>query len=369
VRVGQYHDRRGENILCAYPPLGPPFVRGGRDCGRADASAGTRHTECACYTERGGLWAGRRERRHSAHGVCLLQWAAGTLATALWSAIADATEVIMVFNRKAELVARFVRSAVVVAACLVLPGIVSAPSGNRFGNVARGAQEKMVDFRNPAREYEKVKLTDSKYGDVAVFVEKELKAVDPSIVKKAVARLKEKRAEVLALVPKDAQKRLAKVRFFLMYGSKAKNGGKDSGLEYVSEPAPDFHSELDPEWRDVIVIYSAQNYVETSDFWATKALLASLSHAYHLEQWPEREPAILEAWEHAKEAKLYQNVRNVETKEIVPEAFALRNQLGYFGELSCMYFYKCEYEPANREQLKKYDPVGYEMIEKFWKVK
>ena len=116
------------------------------------------------------------------------------------------------------------------------------------------------------------------------------------------------------------------------------------------------------------MIYSAKNYVETSDFWATKALFHSLANAYHLGQWPEREPAIYDAWEHAKEANLYQNVRNVETKEIVPTAFALRNQLAYFGELSCMYFYKCEYEPANRKQLREYDPVGYEMIERMWNV-
>ena len=194
----------------------------------------------------------------------------------------------MVFKCKAKLAARFVRSAVVVGACLVLSGIVSVPSEN----VASGAQEKVVDFRNPPREYEKVTLTDAKYGNVRVFVEKQLKDEDPSIVKKAVTRLKEKRAKVLSLVPKAAQRRLAEVPFFLMYGSKAKNGGKDSGLEYVSQPAPDFHNELDPEWRHVIVIYSAKNYVETSDFWATKALFHSLANAYHLGQWPEREPAI-----------------------------------------------------------------------------
>ena len=33
-----------------------------------------------------------------------------------------------------------------------------------------------------------------------------------------------------------------------------------------------------------------------------------------------------------------------------------------------MYFVGCNYEPSDRKQLKDYDPVGYEMIRKMWRV-
>ena len=131
----------------------------------------------------------------------------------------------MVFKCKAKLAARFVRSAVVVGACPVLSGIVSVPSENVANGAQEGAQEKVVDFRNPPREYEKVTLTDAKYGNVRVFVEKQLKDEDPSIVKKAVTRLKKKRAKVLSLASQ----------------SRTETAGEGSFLSHVREQSK--------EWR------------------------------------------------------------------------------------------------------------------------
>jgi hypothetical protein len=153
-----------------------------------------------------------------------------------------------------------------------------------------------------------------------------------------------------------------------MYGPKARNGGKDNGLEYFQKNAPEHHRELDPRWGDAIVIYFAQNYVAITDLWALKALFHEIAHAYQLEQWPEKQPDILAAWENARNSKLYLNVRDVETGKRLPSAYALTNQLEFFAELSCMYFVRCNYEPSNQKQLKAYDPVGYAMIRKMWKV-
>jgi len=48
--------------------------------------------------------------------------------------------------------------------------------------------------------------------------------------------------------------------------------------------------------------------------------------------------------------------------------YAAQNQLEYFAELSAMYFVGCNYPPANRSELKAYDPAGYDMIERYWDV-
>lgn len=189
----------------------------------------------------------------------------------------------------------------------------------------------------------------------------------PQIAAKALERLKSERTRALAALPAKASKQLGGIPFFLMYGPKAKNGGRNNGLEYFQKNAPRQHPELDRRWGDAIVIYCAQNYVEISDLWAQKALLHEFAHAYQLEQWPEHQPDIQSAWEHARDSGLYRNVRDVETGKTVDSAYALVNQLEYFAELSCMYFAKCNYQPTNREELKAHDPVGHAMIRKLWR--
>lgn len=260
-------------------------------------------------------------------------------------------------------------AAIVLGSWLSVLGIAGVPNVLGFWQSAKRRQSAVVDFHRPARTYESTTLVDARFGEFAVSVEKQLKADAPAVAKRALARLKAKRAEALAAVPEAARERLAKVRFFLLYGPKARNGGRNNGLAYFQKNAPEHHAELDPRWGDAIVIYCAQNYVDISDLWALKALFHELAHAYQLEQWPEKQPDILEAWQHAKDEKLYLNVRDVETRKTLDSAYALTNQLEFFAELSCMYFVRCNYEPSDRRQLKAYDPVGHAMIERMWKVK
>jgi len=222
--------------------------------------------------------------------------------------------------------------------------------------------QRAINYRQPVREYKDVRM-----GDMKVAVEKQLQAEAPQIAAKALARLKSERTHALAALPAKASKQLGGIPFFLMYGPKAKNGGRNNGLEYFQKNAPRQHPELDRRWGDAIVIYCAQNYVEISDLWAQKALLHEFAHAYQLEQWPEHQPDIQSAWEHARDSGRYRNVRDVETGKTVDSAYALVNQLEYFAELSCMYFAKCNYQPTNREELKAHDPVGHAMIRKLWR--
>ena len=190
-----------------------------------------------------------------------------------------------------------------------------------LGQVPKRRQPRAVDFRRPAQNRLRVHHSlMPKYGDFTVSVEKQLKTDEPAVAKRALARLKAKRALALAAAPKSARERLAKVPFFLMYGPKARGGGKGSGLVYFQKNAPAFREELDLRWGDSIVIYCAQNYVEITDLWALKALFHELAHAYQLEQWPEKQPDILQAWKHAKENRLYLNVRDVETKKTLESA-------------------------------------------------
>lgn len=222
--------------------------------------------------------------------------------------------------------------------------------------------QKKVDFRNPQRQYKQVRL--DKW---TVFVEKQLLSESPALARQAQARMKAMLAKALKALPKPSRANLQKLPIYLMYGPRARGGGRDNGLEYFQKNAPEYDKGLDLRWKSCVVIYCADNYVRISDFSALKALVHELSHAYHLEQWPEKQPDILRAWDHAVENGLYRNVLDDKGQRI-DKAYALVNQLEYFAELSSMYFVGCQYQPFNRRELKTYDPVGYAMIEKMWRL-
>lgn len=250
-----------------------------------------------------------------------------------------------------------------------LVGICTAVGGTRRPVQAEERKtpqppaQKQVDYSKPAREYKTIHL--DKW---TLMVEKQLLADAPDLARQAQLRLKLMLGKMLALLPAPSRARLVKLPIYLMYGPKAKGGGRDNGGEYFQKDAPKHNKNLDPRWRSCVVIYCAENYVKLSDLWALKVFVHEFAHAYHLEQWPEDQPDILRAWDNAMKSGLYRNVADDEGKTIA-KAYASVNQLEYFAELSCMYFFKCNYQPFNRKELKAYDPRGYAMIREMWRVK
>lgn len=220
--------------------------------------------------------------------------------------------------------------------------------------------QKAVDYRNPPREYETVKT-----GEWVIEVEKQLRDNELELSERAVKRLEEKLEKAFQALPESSHALLKSHKFFLMYGPKATNDGRDNGLEYYQKHAPQYYKHIDPRWGGCITVYCAENYVQISDLWALKVIIHELAHAYHLEQWPENQVDIRQAWKNALSLGFYSNVKDDGGKTI-DKAYAAVNQLEYFAELSCMYFVGCNYQPFNRAELKTYDPAGYDMIEKMW---
>lgn len=253
-------------------------------------------------------------------------------------------------------------------ASLLILSIFSLLPSSPFADLLGQEPKTPLPTEQPVIDFTKRLYVVGKAGKLTVQVEKQLMADEPEIAKKALARLDEKLAEAFKAVPKPAQPDLRKLRFFLMYGTKAKDGGRNNGLEYFRKNSPKFHKHLDPKWENCIVIYCAENYVQITDFWALKALVHEFAHAHQLEHGPEEIPIIRQAWENATKLGLYRKVKDNEGKEI-EKAYASVNHLEYFAELSCMYFVGCNYQPFNRKELKEYDPTGYAMVQKMWGVK
>ncbi len=236
----------------------------------------------------------------------------------------------------------FGRASGVVATWLAICGGVSPISAQEVKTPLPPPQA-AVNYKDPPREY-----TTTRAGNWTIKVENQLLADAPAVAKKAQARLRKKLGEAIGVLPDASHVRLQKLDIFLLYGPKSKGGGRDNGLEYFQKTAPEHHKHLDPGWSSSMVVYCAENYVKISDFWAVKALVHEMAHAHHLEQWPENQPDILQAWENAMKLGLYQGVKDDQGK-IVDKAYATVNQLEYFAELSCMYFVGCNYQPFDRE--------------------
>ncbi len=218
----------------------------------------------------------------------------------------------------------------------------------------------VLDLNHPPRGFDTANAAGWR-----VWVERELALEHAELARKAVSRLEKKLALMRATLPASASERLGKIEIFLLLGEQSRLGGRNNGAEYFQKSAPQFHPELDPRMGGNIVIYSAKNYVELSELWAVKVLMHEFAHGWQLEQWPEKQPDILAAYEAAMSAKLYRRVRE-DTGQTVARAYAATNHLEYFAELSCAYFVGCNYFPANRSDLEKYDRAGFEMIRKMW---
>ena len=222
--------------------------------------------------------------------------------------------------------------------------------------------QKPVDFNHPPRAYV---LTNAQ--GWAVWVEAELWKEHPELASNALARLDRKLEEVCRALPGHAQKIFSGLTIFLMLGEESRAGGRNNGAEYYQRHAPEHFPHLDPRMGRSLVICSARNFVWLSEFWSRKLLVHEFAHAWHLEQWPEAQDDIWNAYQAAMAKKLYRQVKDDHGKTLA-SGYAAANQLEYFAELSCAYFVGCNYQPFGREELKAYDAEGYGMIEKMWRV-
>ena len=76
---------------------------------------------------------------------------------------------------------------------------------------------------------------------------------------------------------------------------------------------------------------------------------------------------IISAYNIAIRSSLYRKVpRNRGNK--LWDAYAITNKSEYFAELSEAYFGENDFYPFERQDLEKYDLLGYKAIEKAWKL-
>ena len=93
-------------------------------------------------------------------------------------------------------------------------------------------------------------------------------------------------------------------------------------------------------------------------------VLHELAHAYHDQVLGFDERSIMEAWEAAMKAKIYDRVLLYNGRLV--KHYATTNHKEYFAESTEAYFWRNDFYPFVRAELKKHDPVMDGVMEKIW---
>ncbi len=94
------------------------------------------------------------------------------------------------------------------------------------------------------------------------------------------------------------------------------------------------------------------------------ALMHEMAHAYQFLVLGEDHSVAQKAYRNAMDAGLYQSVEHAHGGK--RKAYAATNYKEYFADLTEAYFGKNDFFPLTREDLKKYDPIGYKLMQMVW---
>jgi dipeptidyl-peptidase-4 len=93
-------------------------------------------------------------------------------------------------------------------------------------------------------------------------------------------------------------------------------------------------------------------------------VLHELAHAYHDQYLGFDNPRIIEVYKKAKEAGTYEKVLLFNGKKV--RHYALSNHKEYFAEGTEAYFYRNDFYPFVRAELKEHDPDLHELLIEIW---
>lgn len=192
-----------------------------------------------------------------------------------------------------------------------------------------------------------------------IVAEKKLTEESPEKLQRAIDQLEKAVAKALSALPSAIRGEFRQVRYFFFTGDESRTGGRMGGQWYFRKG-----NSTSERFDDSIVIRSVDDYLTLYDeTQAAQTALHELSHAYYYYHRKHIYWNLKAAFDNARAQKLYRNVKMKNGFEI-PQAYALTNPREYFAELAKIYHLNNYHYPFNREELKEYDPQGYQMIEK-----
>ena len=165
--------------------------------------------------------------------------------------------------------------------------------------------------------------------------------------------------KIVEAVPEKPLGELKKVRIWVEWEAKKKGAAefhvsagwlKDNGYN--------------PDKLTAVEINNARNFVSWSKQDQPWMVMHELAHSYHFRVLGDKYEPLQAAFKQAKDRKLYDEVEHVNGRKM--KAYAITNEAEYFAELTEAYFGKNDFFPFTRDDLKKHDPVGFELMKKAW---
>ena len=201
-----------------------------------------------------------------------------------------------------------------------------------------------------------------------VHIRKELLTKDEeAATNHALDLLKKMLDEIIRVVPKPAVAELQKVPLWF-------------SPEYKGvRPRAEYHSGEDwlrENGRDPIMAKGVE-FTDVHDFDASirrmpNFALHELAHSFHdrVISGGYDNPDIKAAYEKAKASGIYERVerQDSEGRKKMDKAYAITNPMEYFAESTEAMFTRNDFYPYNREELKKHDPMMFDVLVKLWEL-
>ena len=166
--------------------------------------------------------------------------------------------------------------------------------------------------------------------------------------------------QIRRTLPRPAVEKLQKVRIWVEWEE-----GHHPCMAYHPNPAWLREHGMNPDKAKCVEIAHARNFLA----WTKEQpwmVLHELAHAYHDQFLPGgyENPEIKAVYESAIKAGRYGQVLFVRGGR--RQAYAAKNPMEYFAELSEAYFGTNDFYPFVRGELKEHDPSGFALLEKLW---
>jgi hypothetical protein len=215
-----------------------------------------------------------------------------------------------------------------------------------------------------------VSLQEGTYDPTSVYKRESFQGftilINPEVLrheKEAAEMRKELESQLRAIIHVVPEKPLSALRRVWIWVEWEKK--KDGAAEF--HPSADWLKQhgYNPEKSGHIELSNTRHFVEWSRDAQPWMLMHEFAHAYHQLVLGENHKVIENAYKDAMDHKLYESVPYHDGSK--RKAYAATNAKEYFAELSEAYFGKNDFYPFTRDDLKKHDRLGYQLLENVWR--
>ena len=174
---------------------------------------------------------------------------------------------------------------------------------------------------------------------------------------RAMDQLNKQLGSVVQVVPPAALAKLRQIPIWVEWDETPGLG------EFHWDPTTLSRQHRNTEKSRSMEIVNARHLVE----WAKVqpwSVLHELAHGYHCTVLGKNDRDVIDAYQQAMASGSYDQVGYALGGK--KPAYAKNNRYEYFAELSEAYFGKNDFEPYQKEELARFDPVGYQLMRSVW---